>query len=259
MPINLGRTAFETTQFGLDVVRGEFPEFSFINKFGRNGEIDIANDEDIWSPGNTWSPLSAAATASIVSSNVNDISAGTGARTIFIEGLDLNFDQISETVIMNGTIAVITANSYIRIHRMLVLTAGNSAENEGDITATVSSTIQALIPVGLNQTFQCIFTIPNNRIGYILQIYASVTNKKTATGVKEGNLTLFSRREGGVFQGVFDIGLNSRAGPFALDLQFPALTLGGIPGKTDLKFRFKAHNNNCKVSAAFAILLEDIS
>lgn len=73
-------------------------------------------------------------TVSVASTSANDTSAGTGARTMTIEGLDENFVELPlETITLNGTTPVNSAVQYFRINRLTVITAGTTATNEGDI------------------------------------------------------------------------------------------------------------------------------
>lgn len=74
----------------------------------------------------------------MLSDSVNDTAAGTGARTVFISGLDSNYDVISETVTLNGTSAVQTVRSYLRVNSFLIMSAGSGKTNAGSITLRVT-------------------------------------------------------------------------------------------------------------------------
>jgi hypothetical protein len=52
----------------------------------------------------------AALQMTVSSSSASDTSAGTGARTVLITGLNANYAVISESVTMNGQTAVTTTN-----------------------------------------------------------------------------------------------------------------------------------------------------
>ena len=66
-----------------------------------------------------------------VSDDADDTSAGTGARTIFIQGLDADYDELTEVLIMNGLTPVQSVNTYMRIFRTQNITAGATEWNEG--------------------------------------------------------------------------------------------------------------------------------
>jgi hypothetical protein len=110
-----------------------------------------------------------------VSDDTDDTSAGTGARTVEIEGLDSSWNVLTETVTMNGTTPVVTTGSFLRVYRARVVTAGSSGTNEGTITFTntTSSNIIAQISVdnsGFGQTLMACYTIPAGKTGYLISL-----------------------------------------------------------------------------------------
>ena len=159
--------------FYTEVAKGNVPQHSAINKFGHNDSVVITG-EDIWSGGGTYGFYpSSAQSMEIVSDNVNDTSAGTGARTVQVFGLDSNWDEIDETVTLNGTTAVSLVNNYIRVYRSIVLTAGSNETNLGNISVQISGggTVGAYIAADDGQTQQAVYTIPNGKTGYFLKWY----------------------------------------------------------------------------------------
>ena len=88
------------------------------------------------------------------STNANDTSAGTGCRTIFIEGLTRitgaggDWEQITETVSMNGQTAVTTTSTkWWRINKIFVNSSGSTGFNEGDIYCSpVSQALTSGVP-----------------------------------------------------------------------------------------------------------------
>jgi hypothetical protein len=81
-----------------------------------------------------------------------------------------------ETVTMNGTTNVPTANTYTRIFRMIVATAGSGATNAGTITATAQTdaTVTASIAAGEGQTLMAIYTVPAATTLFLTRVFASV-------------------------------------------------------------------------------------
>jgi len=188
--------------FDLQVARGQvaFHETQF--KFGFNPDIDDSL-ETIWAEGGLYSYLSAASVLKISSSSTDDTSAGTGARTITISGLDANYDEISESVTLNGQTAVNTTQSFLRVFRMIVDTAGSGGQNAGVIyagTGTVTSGVPAnkygTIAVGDNQTLMCFWTVPRGYTAYLYQVDISMN---TEVANKYGTVSILARPEGGVF------------------------------------------------------------
>lgn len=188
--------------FDLQVARGQvaFHETQF--KFGFNSDIDDSL-ETVWAEGGLYSYLSAASVLKISSSSTDDASAGTGARTITISGLDANYDEISESITLNGQTAVNTTQSFLRVFRLIVDTAGTGGQNAGVIyagTGTVTSGVPAnkygTIAVGDNQTLMCFWTVPRGYTAYLYQVDISMN---TEVANKFGTVSIVARPEGGVF------------------------------------------------------------
>jgi hypothetical protein len=158
--------------FELQVSRGQIQGHSVVTIAGYNSNVDTS-----WAmitPVGTLSYPAAALQMTVSSADADDTSAGTGARTVLITGLDANYAVISEAVTMNGQTAVTTTNSYLRINSMLVTTAGTSLANEGIIyigsgvvTAGVPATVYNVIAAGFNNATSSQYTIPAGYTGYL--------------------------------------------------------------------------------------------
>ncbi len=116
----------------------------------------------------------------VVSSSVNDTSAGSGARTVKIEGLDGNYAPFAETVTLAGTTPVALANtSVIAINKFFVVTAGSGLANAGTVDVrtvsggTIKSRIQALAE-SVNMAAEFVYTVPASMYGLLkrIQVYA---------------------------------------------------------------------------------------
>jgi len=158
--------------FELQVARGQIQAHSVVTIAGYNSDVDTAW-EMITPVGNLSYPA-AALQMTVSSADADDTSAGTGARTVLITGLDANYAVISETVIMNGQTAVTTTNSFLRINSMLVTTAGTSLANEGiiyigtgTVTSGVPATIYNVIAAGFNNATSSQYTVPAGYTGYL--------------------------------------------------------------------------------------------
>ena len=158
--------------FELQVARGQIQAHSVVTIAGYNSDVD-QSWEMITPVGNLSFPA-AALQMTVSSADADDTSAGTGARTVLITGLDANYAVISETVTMNGQTAVTTTNSFLRINSMLVTTAGTSLANEGiiyigtgTVTSGVPATIYNVISAGFNNATSSQYTIPAGYTGYL--------------------------------------------------------------------------------------------
>jgi len=75
--------------FELQVARGQIDAHKALFKFGINGDVGTSV-ETVWAQGGTYVYPAAATVMKISSSSADDASAGTGARSIAIFGLDAN-------------------------------------------------------------------------------------------------------------------------------------------------------------------------
>ena len=191
--------------FELQVARGQIAYHKSIYKFGNNPVV-ADSIETIWPQGGLYSYLSAATVLKVSSSSADDTSAGTGARTVELFGLDGDYNEISEVVTLNGQTEVNTTQSYLRINRMVVRSAGSGGANAGIIyagTGTVTTGVPANIYAtingdGTNQTLMALWTIPAGYTGYLMQY--DVSNGTTSNTPAVCKLLLVARPYGEVFQ-----------------------------------------------------------
>ena len=123
----------------------------------------------------------------LISGNANDAAGGTGARTVTIAGLDANYDRQTEEITMNGTSATTaTTNTYIRIYRAYVETAGTYAgTNAGLITIRASGggASFATIVAGSSQSQETMYTVARGHGLFVKDIHITTESNKT-TSVK---------------------------------------------------------------------------
>ncbi len=174
-------------------------DFSFQ---GVNEDVD-AGTEDVCDVGGTYAglpilPTQAAEAINIVSSSANDAAAGTGVRTIRVEGLDANGKWAQETFTMNGTTPVVSTSTWKRVSRVFGLTAGSGGVNAGAITVkhnVTTANVFAVVKAGRNQAAVAAFTVPSGKQAKIEkwggQVYAL-----SATAAGECLLQLMIRPTG---------------------------------------------------------------
>jgi len=242
--------------FSLAVSSGALsPSYKQVFKFGTNSNVGNSQ-QTIWQQGGIYSYPPSASTMTVSSSDVNDTSAGTGARTVQIFGLDASYNEASETITLNGQTAVTTVNSYIRMNRALVLTAGSGGVNAGNIyvgTGTVTSGVPANIYTiingnGSNQTLQAFWTVP---AGYTAYIYQSNISTGTSSNTPAILTTFLVARP---FDGVFNTKevITLSTGNHLQDYSFPIK----LTEKTDIEFRAESSSASTtfNVSASLNIL-----
>lgn len=164
-----------TRDFFFQVSAGKVPGYLAISKFGHNPSVGALTTEDVWAAGGALIHLQAADTMTVVSSDAGDNQAGLGARSIFIQGCDLDFNDISETLNLHptdGTIAVTTVNSYTRIWRANIIDVGvYGGSNLGNITIADTGAVgtQSFIEIGEGQTDGTHYTVPAGKTAYMLR------------------------------------------------------------------------------------------
>jgi hypothetical protein len=167
----------------LEIAEGEVTGHYSVNKFGKSENVDNGVLTDIWDAAAQpiWLAPTAARIHAIVSTDDNDGKTGsptsTGARTVRVYGLQTwDLAESSEVVTLDGTTPVNTANSYVIIHRMVVLTSGTSGPNVGVISATAAddATITAYIQATVGQTLMAIYGIPSTQKAYMTGFYSSM-------------------------------------------------------------------------------------
>lgn len=240
--------------FEFDLAAGRVQNTSITNKFGLNSDIDTGTlPEDVWEAGGVYTgfPDSTLETVSLLSSSAADAAAGTGARTVRIMGLDSNYDQISETVTLNGVTPVATTQQFRRVHTATVLSAGSGGVNAGTITVrhtTTTANVFLSMQIGRNQTNSSGYTVPAGYTAYMRRISISMT-QSTAAATAEGN----------IWTRGFGLPYRSRR-PFTIGASYRLedIIYGGLifTEKSDIVIRINTvSNSNTLVSAGYDLIL----
>lgn len=238
--------------FGLQVARGQIQGHTAVIVFGYNPDIDTA-EESVWPDGGAVPHPTVASVLKISSSSANDTSAGTGARTVHIEGLNGDYAVVSETVTLNGQTAVNTVNSYLYVNSFYVITAGSGGANAGDInagtgvvTAGVPAVLYDIIAAGYNNRTTGHYCVPAGYTGYMVEGLFSAGQASGTTAV-----TGFLKQHGP--DGILRVGavstVNNSAAVFNFD---PAYR---IPEKNCVGATAIGASANNSVSSYFNIIL----
>ena len=255
-----GQNQFVTasSNFLVDVALGLVPGYSILNKFGRNSDIDTATvPESIWNGSGLYTGFNAtvAETVTIASSSTDDVkTTGTGAWTIHLEGLTTGYVPATETLDLNGTTNVTSANTYLRLDRAWIMTAGTGGKNVGEITinqSTSTANVFCVMPAGANQTHIGCSTVPAGFTALLLVMKLTL-NDANAT-VANGDL--YVRELNGVFRSKMPYGIAQTGGQVTFDDGVPQIS---IPEKSDIDTRILVtSSNNTDVTVKLDILLID--
>lgn len=241
------------------VVSGYFGnEWRVIDKFGQNGDIDTGQGfKDIvaWATGTNanWTPLTSAETMDVVSSSTADDGspAGTGAQTMTIQGLDSSYNEIEETITLDGTTTVTTSNSFLRVYRAFIVKVGSGGVNAGNITisATTAGTTQGYIRQDDGQTLQAIYTIPAGYTGFLYKANVSTTDTNKYV---ESHLQIRKLNGDGNYEAWRTKHHTDVVGEtIAIDMTGSI----GIPEKSDVRWQANSTGNNTQVCVGFKIMM----
>jgi hypothetical protein len=250
-PSSITRTG-KNEPWELQVSRGQISWHYNATVFGYNSDVDTSV-ETVWPQGGILGFPAAALQLSVSSDNAADTSAGTGARTVYLEGLDANHNVISETVTLNGQTAVTTTKSYLHINNCFVQTAGsgNSAAGTiyfgtGTVTAGVPATVYDVIAFDYNTRITGSYTIPAGFTGYLSQGLFS-TGQSSGTGPVTGRL--MTRGTNNIRRTAAIVTLNNGAADYVFE--YPV----AIPEKTTIEAQAVGSGNNNACSSMFILLL----
>jgi len=233
----------------LAISKGHTKGHRTLYKFGYNPDVN-GDEETVWSQGGDFPYPTSAVTMFVSSTSANDANGGTGANSIIIQGLDENYDEVEETVLLNGQTQVATQNSYLRIYRAFVTLCGTGGTSGGIIYVGSSgatggvpnTTIYANLHLG-NQTQIAAYTVP---AGYTLY----VDDINFTAGLSQANKTAtctFRSRDHGT--NVFRTRLISvlQSNQLITKFEYPQ----EFYEKTDLECRVSTNTTNNAIGASF--------
>ena len=183
-----------TSDFFIDVAKGNVAGHSLVHKFGRNDGVPNGTWEFVNQLGFTAWPLSAATTVRIkAGGGADDDVGGIGATEITVQGIDSSFNETSETIATGGEFASLaTTTSFWRVHRAWVSavgTYGGANDNDVVIENSAGGTDLLQITTGEGQTQFAGWTTPVGKQAYLLSVFA------TADGLKSADVRMFVRKE----------------------------------------------------------------
>ncbi len=239
------------SDFMFDIATDIIPGYLHEHKFGRNPDVDAA--EDIWDYGGTYTFLTSAATLYASSSETAD------TQVIQVYGLDADWALQDTTVTLSGRsqVKIGTGVTWMRMFRAknigtTDLTGDVYIAKTDTLTAGVPNTaskIKAMIISPNNNTLMAIYTIPAGYTGYLLTFYSSM-NRRTTTG--SADIAFYVKPFGQVFQ-LADFA--SLVGGGTSFLNRPFMIPKDMVAKSDIKMRVTPSANDTDVSAGFDVIL----
>jgi len=184
------------TPYAYQIAEGNIAGHTAVHRHGHNPDVGTAW-EAVSHIGAVMYYPTAVETLIVKSDDVDDDGnpADTGARTIYVVGLDAEWALTNDTITMNGTTAVNFNVQMIRVLSAAVLTAGATGTNEGEITiygSNGSSKIMA-IAAGEGTSHSASYSVPAGLTLYME--YEEVTD----ASLKGANIAVFVREFGGLW------------------------------------------------------------
>lgn len=236
--------------FDLQVARNQIMGHSTVNIYGVNAAIGTSY-ATVWEIGNTTAYAFPASAASMnLASSVNTGADKTGT-TVLIQGLDSTYTAISETLTLNGTTAVATVKSYLRINSISIASVTNSTMPTGTITLkdSTNTTTYAQITAGNGRSQMSLYTVPAGYTFYLerVNVYTDFNGSSSAY-VSYRNYTTTST-------GVVNI---TQQAPVTIAYEARRIMPRPFLEKTDIQLQAKASTGTTFVSiAAEGYLIQD--
>jgi hypothetical protein len=244
---SIGRNR-RTESFPLYIARGMVPGHDIVTVSG--SVITTTSMSTVWNNGGLYTYPASATQMTVSSTNAADTAAGAGARVVFVNGLDADYNPSSEYISMNGQTAVTTTKSYLRINGLNVV---NGAPNVGDIhigvgtvTAGVPATTYGEILAGNANSLQAIYTVPANYDAYFHAGYISTGTTSSNKYIK-GKLMV--RPFGGVLGVTLETTLNNGINSF--QFEYPITFFS----KSDIEARAISSSGGDDVAVIFQLVL----
>lgn len=238
-----------------NIAAGQDGTFNSFWQLGFNTSVGTT-EETVWDEGGIYAPPSSATQVSVSSSSADDDAAGIGARSVTVVGLDSDSKLLAEDVIMDGQNGVTTSSSFTRVFRLIVLTAGSSGENEGElyvgegtITAGVPATVYARALAGRNRSLMAVWTAPLDKRTFLQSLF--VTTQGIAGA--RAQIRLVVRPPGGVFATEDDFFISQAGGPTYVNHDIPI----PIPRGADIEIRARSADLSIDVSAGMQFLIRE--
>jgi hypothetical protein len=251
----------KTLEYGIEAAKGNVPNVSIIQKFGRNTAVS-STFVPICLGGFYRTPTTNTA-LEVVSTDADDNASGAGARTIYYEGLQESNGSlvvVSDVVELDGLTPVALPDSLIRLYRWYVASSGVYAtqsvgSHQGDLTIQESGGGSVWAKIENNgfpraQSQIAAYTVPSGYTAYVSKISYSVESDK------EADILMFKRE--GVLNTTAPYNamtlvteINSATGNYTVDLDVPYV----FEEETDLGFIGKLKANTGPMTIDFTIYL----
>lgn len=209
-----------------------------IQIFGFNRDVGLTYETIFNNGGGLYQYPGSAVQMTLVSSDVTD------TMPVIIEGLDSNYNEISEIVALNGTTPVVSGLSFFRINN-LTIASGN---NVGNITVSNGGTTYGFIEAGFGTHQAIVYTVPAGYSLYVMQAHFT-------SGTIHNNGYFTSRA---ALRSSTGRVLHFWESTFATNISFDLQSYFRVPQKTDFSLEAKSSSTTNELGIYIgAVLLEE--
>jgi hypothetical protein len=268
--VNIGATEsgnLKTTdaEDGLAIAKGEVVGTSFIHKFGKAPDFDSVDGEiTVWDGADDGQPWELMQYVYSTTADIDSVSSSNAAdnQQITIVGLDINWNEVTQTVTLNGQTRVALPTPLLRAYRAYnsdsTVFAGHVfVYVNGPLTGGVPNTpanIRIVIQPEEQQTLMAVYSVPAGKTGYARSGYISTAG---ASRNSQYPSRVIVRAFGGVFRTVHTASISDIASS-SYQHQFSEPEV--FPEKTDIEMRTSstaAGATAAAISGGFDIVLVD--
>jgi len=219
--------------FELQVARGQVTGHSLQNIFGYQAALTTTL-YPVWENLSAYTYPASATTMLLYSSSPSDTNV-----SVLINGLDANFNPISETLVLtNGATGVTTVNSYLRINGM-ILASGVANVGKLSLSNAGKTVTYAAMSIGLGKSQAAIYTVPAGYTFYLTRV--DINAAIAAGGVASVNYQVYSKNN------VSGVALTVLETSFTQNFSIRRVVPFAYTEKTDLQWQANADTGTIQI------------
>lgn len=216
-----------TQDLGVQIARGQMSGAKPEGSFGELTTTGADANRIIWPNGVFKIPDPAGITVDIVSTDINDIDGGSGVNSVEVHYLDVNLNEQSEIILLNGTTPIVGAITGVRfINCMHINVTGTNGQGAvGNITAFVGAQIYSEIKADDVRCSSSARMVPKGKrtmvVGIVGSSISGTAAARALVQVVATELDNHQYTEQGLFMPFGSIGLQDSSEGFNLPVPLP--------------------------------------
>lgn len=211
---------YANDDFGLNVARGLVKGVTGLSISGYSSAV-TSSFVPLWDINGSYTYFGSAQVVRVWSDSASDTNV-----SVLISGLDANYDQITETVVLtNGTTGVLSTKQFLRVNNLATIGSVNAIGTIRAGSSDKSITLAGIVD-GNGRSQMSIYTVPNGYTFYLSQVNV-YTN---SNGSQYVNYRSYTQQPNG---------LTTKILQFPLTTQYNSVKIVPRPyaGKTDIQWQ----------------------